>query len=179
MKNEKITIITDELFKIGKYEMIKFSEDNGRVIAVFKDCPLKTRFGQSNNLAESEILKCLNKEVLPYIEDIIGAENVLKFETDLISLDGSRQYGIINTRISIPTFDFYRLNVKLFDKYNPNKWWWLATPYTTTNHDNDQWCVCVSPFGSISSGYVKGNRGVRPFLCFSSSIFDSLKKVNG
>lgn len=175
MKKEKVTIINEELFRIGEYELIKITEENGEIIAVFKDCPFESRFGNNNNLAESIILERLNKEILPYIENIVGSENVLDFETDLLSLDGSSKHGLLKSKISIPTFDFYRRNVKLFDKYKLRIWWWLATPDTTTDHYNDNWNVCVSPSGYVINYYCSpGSNGVRPFLRFSSSIFDSL-----
>ena len=34
---KKIEIINEDLFKIGKYEFIKFTDENGTVIGVLKD----------------------------------------------------------------------------------------------------------------------------------------------
>ena len=152
-------------------KFIKFADVDGCTQAVAKDTLFKSDFGENNNFAESTILEKLKNDVLPKIEEAVGAENIVEFETDLLSLDGSDKYGIIKSKISLPTFDFYRANVKIFDNYNPDKWWWLATPDSTTDHAIDYWVVCVSP-----SGYVDGNGcsgyddGVRPFLNFVSSI---------
>ena len=174
MSKAKLKIINEELFKIGKYELIKFTDENGEITAVFKKCPFKSRFGNNNNLAESDVLKKLKEEILPYIENIVGTENVLEFETDLLSLDGSRKHGLLKSKISVPTLDFYRYNRSLFEKYKLDEWWWLATPDTTSEYYNDFWARCVSP-----RGYVYVNRcgidnfGVRPVLHFDSSIFVS------
>ncbi len=181
MKTNEKTVKLDEvqngeIFKIGRFEFIKLSDEDGKVIAVSKDCLFNSRFGNDNNLATSEVLKHLNEEILPEIEDIVGAENVLEFETDLLSMDGSDKHGKITSKISLPTFDFYRHNVKVFDRYNPNEWWWLATPYSTTDHYNDRWIVCVSPSGGIGNYDYYGDYGVRPFLIFSSSIFVSCEE---
>lgn len=160
-----------ETFKIAGIEFIKFSEENGEVVAVAKDCLYKSAFGRNNNLAESKILKELQKNVLPKIEAEVGAENVLEFETDLLSLDGSDLHGKVRSKISLPTFDFYRQNVKIFDRYKQDDWWWLSTPDSTEEHVNNNWIVCVSPRGRIDYDYYfRGYIGVRPFLRFVSSI---------
>ena len=173
----RIKIINDEIFKIGKYEFIKFVDDNGNIIGVLKDSLGDMRFCNSNDFSKSDILKKLNEEFLPEIESIVGAENVLEFETDLTSLDGSKKHGTIKSKVSIPTFDFYRNNRATFAKYSLEDWWWLATPHTTSEYINDWWVSCVSPLGGvINYNDSDGSGGVRPFLTFVSSIFDSLVK---
>ena len=173
MSNTKIlnTIPTEKTFKIGEFEFIKLTDENGIVTAVSKNCLFNSQFGVNNNFSNSDILKKLTDEILPEIEGIIGAENVVEFETDLLSLDGSAKHGTVKSKISIPTFDFYRRNRAAFEMHKINKWWWLATPDSTSEYNDDDWCVCVSPSGSISSDYCgDDDYGVRPFLSFVSSI---------
>lgn len=172
----KIEIINDEIFKIGKYEFIRFVDDKGNIIGVLKDSLGDMQFGDTNDFAKSNILKKLKEEFLPEIEQIVGAENVLEFETDLTSLDGSKKYGTMISKVSLPTFDFYRNNRATFAKYKLDDWWWLATPYTTSEYINNWWVSCVSPRGGIDGYGYCGGSGVRPFLTFVSSIFDSLAK---
>lgn len=177
---EKINAKVGETFKIGGYELIRFKDTQGGVAVVFKDILFTSEYGENNNLAKSKILKRLNGEILPMLEKLIGTENILEFDIDLTSLDGSKKHGTMRSRISLPTFDFYRNNVSVFDRYNPERWWWLATPDTTTEHYNDNWIVCVSPRGDIYyDGYDYDRFGVRPFLIFSSSIFVSYEEKNG
>ena len=172
----RIEIINEELFKIGEYEFIKFVDDKGNIIGVLKDSLGDMRFGDSNDFSKSDILAKLNKEFLPEIEKIVGSENVIEFETDLTSLDGSKKHGTMKSKVSLSTFDFYRNNRATFAKYNLDDWWWLATPHTTSEYSNDWWVSCVSPRGSIDINYCSYGDGVRPFLTFVSSIFDSLVK---
>lgn len=172
----RIELINDEIFKIRKYEFIKFLDDNGNIIGVLKDSLGDMRFGNSNDFSKSDILKKLKEKFLPEIEEIVGAENVLEFETDLTSLDGSKKHGTMKSKVSLPTFDFYRNNRATFAKYNLDDWWWLATPHTTSEYVNDLWVCVVSPRGIYYDSYGNGNAGVRPFLTFVSSIFDSLVK---
>ena len=164
----KIEIINEELFRIGKYEFIKFTDDNGNIVGVLKDSLVDMRFGNNNDFSKSDILKKLNDEFLPEIESIVGAENVLEFETDLTSLDGSRKHGTMKSKVSLPTFDFYIKNRAVFAKYKLDDWWWLATPDTTSEYVNDDWVVCVSPLchGNCNGNYI----GVRPFLTFVSLL---------
>ncbi|MBE6547944.1 MAG: hypothetical protein E7667_03575 [Ruminococcaceae bacterium] len=175
MENAKTIILDDvqdrEIFKLGRFELIKFTMPDGTVNAVFKDCPFRSRFGDNNDLSKSDILKKLTSEILPEIEEIVGAENVLELETDLLSLDGSKKHGVMTSKISLPTFDFYRANRETFEKYKLDEWWWLATPDSTSEYYNDNWCVCVAPSGSINYYYYSNYYdGVRPVLRFVSSI---------
>ena len=170
----KITVNADGSFNIGNYRFDKFSEENGRVIAVCKDNLFNSRFGNNNDFRQSDILKKLTEDVLPEIESIIGAENVLEFETDLLSLDGSAKYGTMKSKISIPTFDFYRLNRKFFEEHKADYWWWLATPDSTDEYNTADWCTCVAPSGRIGGNYCGcSSNGVRPFFNFVSTIFVS------
>ena len=175
MKKEILANIKDgEIFSIAGVEFIKFFDKDGITTAVAKNSLGDYRFGDNNNFAESSIKKMLEKEFLPKLEKEIGAENIVGHEVDLLSLDGSDKWGKINCKVSLPTFDFYRQNVKTFDKHKLDNWWWLVTPDTTSEHYDDNWLVCVSPYGRIySNDYYYGNGGVRPFCILKSNIFVS------
>lgn len=164
-----------ETFKIADIEWIKICEMDGTVFAVAKDSLCNMEFGKNNNnFAESNVLKKLQKEVLPKIEAAIGADNILEFETDLTTLDGVKSYGKITSKISLPTLDFYRQYTDIFDKYKLDKWWWLATPWSASPHYDSSCVLCVAPFGHVGNfNYVNCNYGVRPFCIFKSSIFVS------
>lgn len=159
-----------ETFKVADIEFIKFADEKGNTVAIAKDSVFNSYFGDNNNFATSTIKNKLESEILPKIEKEVGKENIVEHEVDLLSLDGDDKWGKIKCKISIPTFDFYRHNVKIFDKYMLNEWWWLATPDTTTAHYNDNWELCVSPLGVINGRSVYNYFGVRPFIIFVSSI---------
>lgn len=151
MKEIKLSEVKNgEIFNVGGFEFIKFSDENGETVAVAKDTVFRSEYGTNNNLAESKIKEKLEKEVLPKLSEAIGEENILEHEVDLTSFDGLKTYGSVKSKISIPTFDFYRANVKVFDEHKIDKWWWLATPDTTPEHYNNLWCSCVSPFGDFN-----------------------------
>ena len=162
-----------ETFKVGDVELIKFPDMSGVTPVVTKDTVLTARFGGNNNLAESQIVKKLEADFLPRIIAAVGEENVCTFKTDLTTLDGLKPYEVMESRISLPTFDFYRANVEIFDKHKVNGWWWLATPESSQPHYEPVWVVCVSPSGFIFNDYYCYDFGVRPILFFVSSIFGS------
>ena len=179
-KENRIPRIKDgETFKIGGKEFIKFPDKDGMTPVVMKDIAFTSRFGDNNNLKESKILQRMETEILPKIIAAIGEENVCIIKTDLTTLDGLKPYGELESRISLPTLDFYRTNVEIFDKYNPERWWWLATPESAKPHDDPWWILCVSPSGFIGiNGFGNNDDGVRPFLIFKSSIFESFEEVH-
>ena len=165
-----------ETFKIGDIEFIKFYDENGETIAVTKECIYDMEFGSNNNFAESEVLKRLMQEFLPKIIEIVGDENICYSKTDLTTLDGLKPYDELVSKITLPTFDFYRANVEIFDKYKLDCYWWLATPDTAQPHYEPRWITCVSPSGDFRNYFYNLNIGVRPFLRFVSSIFVSRDK---
>lgn len=164
-----------DTFTVAGMEFIKFPDMDGKTPVVMKNIAFFSAFGRSNNLKESKVLARMEKEILSKIVEAVGEENVLTFKTDLTALDGLKPYGELESRISLPTLDFYRKNVEIFDKYNPDKWWWLATPESAQPHSDPSWILCVSPSGYICNYYCwrSNDRGVRPFLIFNSSIFGS------
>lgn len=163
-----------DTFMVADIEFIKFSEENGAVHVVTKDILFGSIFDKNNNnFATSHLLNHLKTEILPKIEAAVGAENLLKFETDLFSMDGLDDYGKVKSKISLPTFDFYRKYVKIFDKYKVNDWWWTSTPESTPTHSWDCAVRVVNNYGTLGRSNCNSNGGVRPLLTFKSSIFVS------
>lgn len=163
-----------DTFQIAGMEFIKFPSVNGQTPAVMKDIAFCSRFGGSNDLRSSDVLRRMETEILPKIIEAVGRENICTVKTDLTTLDGLTPYGDMESLISLPTLDFYRSNVSIFDKHSPGQWWCLATPESAPPHDDPWWALCVSPSGCIGSVNCSNNgNGVRPFCIFDSSIFES------
>lgn len=174
---KKISCRDGETFTIGDMEFIKFPGKDGQTPVVMKDIAFRSRFGENNDLRTSTVLKRMQEDWLPKIIEAIGEENIYTIRTDLTTLDGLKPYGTLESLVSLPTLDFYRENVEIFDKHNPEKWWWLATPESAKPHCDPEWVVCVSPSGYINiSRYFDYVGGVRPFYIFKSSIFESFEE---
>lgn len=166
-----------ETFWIGDTEFIKFPDVGGYTPVMERNVAFNSRFGDNNDLRASDILKRMVSERLPKIIAAIGEENVCEFETDLTTLDGLKPYGVMRSKVSLHTIDFYRANVDIFDKYKVDMTCWTATPESAQPHDEPKWAVCVSPPGYIRYGIcVLGRIGVRPFYFFKSSIFQSCEE---
>ena len=162
-----------ETFEIAGIEFIKFPNTNGVTPVVTKDVVFASRFGDNNNLAESDVMKKLESDILPKITAAIGEENIALIATDLTTLDGLNPYGEIESHISLPTFDFYRANAAIFDKHKIDKWWWLATPDSAQPHYDPVQVLCVSRSGYVDRVLSSAYFGVRPFLLFASSVFEA------
>lgn len=159
-----------ETFKIADIEFIKFAQNGDRSIAVAKEAIFRSTFGNNGNFAESKIKTRLESEFLPKLEAEIGAENIFEFETDMLALDGTKPYPNFNSRISLVTLGFYRQHREMFAQHNPDCYWWLATPDSEAFKNI---VLCVSPLGDFYYYVCINYFGVRPVLCFESSIFVS------
>lgn len=162
-----------EIFTIDDMEFIKFPSANGQTPVAMKDIAFRSRFGDSNDLRSSDVLRKMETEILPKIAAAVGKENLCTIHTDLTTEDGLKPYGTMESLISLPTLDFYRANVSIFDQHNPGTWWWLATPESAQPHEDPDWVLCVSPSGCIYDYLCYYDIGVRPFCIFKSSIFES------
>ena len=173
--NNQIAGVKDgEVFRIGGMEFIKFPDVNGETPVLMKDIAFRSEFGTNNDLRCSTALRRMEQEILPKIIAAVGEENVCTVKTDLTTLDGLKTYGVMESKISLPTLDFYRANVEILDRYKQDDWWWLATPDSTKPHYDPVWTVCVSPAGFINLYCCYFNLfGVRPFCILKSSIFES------
>lgn len=162
-------VAVGDTFRIGEFEFIKFADNNGQTTAVMRESIFYSKFDDNtNNFAKSALYERLVKEVLPKIEKIVGAENIIEFETDLFTVDGLDIYGKMKSKISLPTFDFYRRNRAIFDKYPMEDWWW-----TSTTNGNEYYVFCVSPRSRMDDVAFSSECSVRPFLIFDSNIFVS------
>ena len=166
------------VFKIGKYEFIVLEHDyldTGAAAVILKDLYRDdVVFGESNNYIGSNVQK-ICKEFANEIIELVGEGNLIKHSVDLTSDDGLDDYGVLKyAGASLLTCDMYRRYVRILDKHKPDKWWWLATPWSTKTHDNESWVKCVSPSGRLGNYfYYYYGHGVRPFCILKSDIFVS------
>lgn len=125
-----------------------------------------------NNWAKSSLRKYLNKEVFNQIANEIGEKNIIKFERDLLSLDGLDDYGKCEDYVSLLTVDEYRKYRKLIPNTNEYAWWTI-TPDSVESNNDKTWVRVVSASGGFSYWFCDCIYGVRPFCIFSSAIFES------
>lgn len=170
---EPIAVLTDggKIAKIGEYEFIVLEQDAGRVALLLKNTLCDMKFdSKCNNFAESNIREYLD-EFADKLADLVGEDNIVEHTVDLTSDDGLKCYSSCDCRVSLLTAQMYRDNVYTIDKYKVDKWWWLATAYSTSKHGDTTCVKCVSPSGGMFYHFSSYHYlGVRPFLIFVSSI---------
>lgn len=128
-------------------------------------------FGLNNDWKESSLRKYLNKDFYENLVNEIGEDHVVTFERDLISLDGQKEYGKCEDKVSIISFDEYRKYRELIP--NAEYWWWTLTPDSTKCNGDTSWIRIVSPSGNFYCNDCSYGCGVRPLCIFSSSLFES------
>ena len=163
-----------EVVKIGKREFIVLDQEEGRTHLLLKDLLVEsTEFGKCNNYNCSNVDEICDNFAVE-LTDAVGEENVLPFTVDLTANDGLKCYGSVERRSALLTAEQYRKYVYIIDEHKIDKWWWLATPFSTEKHNDTDWVECVSPVGRMNyNRYYSNYIGVRPFCILNSSIFVS------
>lgn len=125
----------------------------------------------SNNWISSNLRNELNTDFLKMITENLGEDAIVKFDRNLLSLDGQKEYGHCEDKVSLLTVDEYRK----YRKHLPNmdEWWWLITPWSTPCNDYSRTLAVVSSSGFVDFNFYGDFSGVRPACIFSSSIFES------
>lgn len=126
----------------------------------------------SNNWATSDLREYLNGEFYNKLKAAVGEDNIILTERDLLSLDGQTEYGKCEDNVSLLTFDEYRKYRPLIPNTN-DYYWWLLTPDSTPCNGDSTWIRVVSSSGYVYFISYNYYRGVRPFVSFSSAIFES------
>lgn len=162
-----------EIFKLGDHEMIVLEQSGDTTAVILKGLLATDEKFDKNNHYEGSNVDHLCMGFGGGLCRLIGKENVIEHTVDLTADDGLKDYGKIRRKASLLTADQYRRYVYLLDKYNPDKWWWLATPWSTPAHGGDEFVKCVSPSGYINFNFCYFLFGVRPFCILNSSIFVS------
>lgn len=164
-----------DVVNIGCFEMVVLEQFGNETALILKNFYSgETPFGESNNYYNGSFVDDRCQDFAAEIANIVGADNIILHTVDLTSDDGLKDYGTIERRASLITAEMYRKYVEILDKFNPEKWWWLATAHSTKKHGNDSWAKCVSPSGYVRNGGYYYGGGVRPFCILKSTIFVSM-----
>ncbi len=160
-----------ETFKVGDFEFVVLEHTDDGTNVILKDFWKTNTFdSDTSNYAKSKIRKELNSDFYKKLIALVGKQNVIEHIVDLTTDDGRKDYGSVNDNISLLTCDMYRKYVDILDKYNPNKWWWLATSWSTAAKGWGYAVRCVGSGGTLSRNNCDLNDGVRPFCRLVSSI---------
>lgn len=166
------SVAVGDTVKIGDYELIVLEQSGDTTALICKDFIDTCVFGGNNNYDGSKADKLCCK-FAEEIAALVGKKNLVEHNVDLTADDGLKDYGSVRRSASLLTADLYRRYVYTLDKYKPDAWWWLATPFSTPAHGYESTVKCVSPRGDIDYDGCISGIGVRPFCILNSNIFVS------
>ena len=165
-----------ETFEMCNREFVVLKHEDGNTKVICKDFWAEDeKFGESNDYKESNIRRIMEEDVLPEIEQAVGAENIVEHEVDLVSVDMQRDKETLKCKVRPITFDEAREYNALIVNKNLDDWWWTCTPWSTEARGWKYPIAVVSPSGGINIGLYGNSRGVRPFCILKSNIFVSKK----
>ena len=164
------------IISICGYGWTAIKEDENGTYYLMDGSLEKSKFGETNNYADSYIRKNLNESGLAKkLKEKFG-DQLIPIETDLLSLDGLDDYGKVEGDIlAIPTIDLYREGRRKIT--NLNTLWWLATPDSTPTGYGSDGVRYVGSVGDVGYFWCDGSGAVRPFFILKSSIFVSCEET--
>lgn len=126
----------------------------------------------NNNYAKSSLRRKLLNELLP----ILGEDNLIPHEVDLVADNGDDRYGKIMDRLFILSCDEYR-------KYRKNvpllpEWMWTCTPWYISDTGCGSGVRGVNSSGNLNGGCASGGGGIAPACVFNPKNLKVKYEVN-
>ena len=167
MKEENIGVLSaGERFGFKGFEWIVLDNNvDGGVLAIMASAWNNEEYSFDddgcNNYAKSSLRRKLLNELLP----VLGEDNLIPHEVDLVADNGDDRYGTVTDRVFILSCDEYR-------KYRKNvpllpEWMWTCTPWYITDTGGGYNVRGVSTGGVLSSSGAGDGGGVAPACVFN------------
>lgn len=154
-----------EHFVYGKKNCMVLEHMDDGTLCMVLDEDFESKFGESNNFAESELRKKLNGEYLDeWVKDGVDRASFVLMQVDLTANDGLKDYGTCECLLAPRTCDQHRKYRYLIPNPKEN-WEWTATAYSTKENGFSNLAYLVTGTGGlgISSNVYIAN-GVRPLF---------------
>ena len=118
----------------------------------------------NNNYAKSRLRKKVLNDLLP----VLGENNLIPHEVDLVADNGDDRYGTVTDRVFILSCDEYRK----YRKHVPllPEWMWTCTPWYITDEGDSINVRCVSPAGYLGYNFARNGIGVAPACVFKKDV---------
>ena len=157
-----------EHFVYGKKNCIVLEHTDDGTLCMVLDEDFESKFGETNNFAESELRKKLNVEYLDErVKDGADRASFVIMQVDLTANDGLKDYGTCECFLAPRTCDQHRKYRYLIP--NPKRnWEWAATAYSTKENGHPDVAYQVAASGSLYIDVVYNVYGVRPLFKLNS-----------
>lgn len=154
-----------EHFVYGKKNCMVLEHMDDGTLCMVLDEDFESKFGETNNFAESELRKKLNGEYLDeWVKDGVDRASFVLMQVDLTVNDGLKDYGTCECFLAPRTCDQHRKYRYLIPNPKGN-WEWTATAYSTKANGYSLTAYQVTVAGGLSINYsVNVAYGVRPLF---------------
>ena len=161
--------IQGERFVYGKKNCMVLEHMDDGTLCMVLDEDFESKFGETNNFAESELRKNLNSEYLDeWVKDGADRASFVLMQVDLTANDGLKDYGTCECFLAPRTCDQHRKYRYLIPNPKGN-WEWTATAYSTKNNGCSYIAHQVTSIGGLGyTANVYGAYGVRPLFKLNS-----------
>ena len=155
-----------ERFIYGKKNCMVLEHMDDGTLCMVLDEDFESKFGETNNFAESELRKKLNGEYLDeWVKDGVDRASFVLMQVDLTVNDGLKGYGTCECFLAPRTCDQHRKYRYLIPNPKGN-WEWTATAYSTKANGYSLTAYQVTVAGALilSINNVYDAYGVRPLF---------------
>lgn len=167
MKQENISILSPgERFEFKGFDWIVLDNNvDGGVLAIMSSTWNNERYSFDddgcNNYAKSSLRRKLLNELIP----VLGEDNLIPHEVDLVADNGDDRYGTVTDRVFILSCDEYRK----YRKHVPllPEWMWTCTPWYITKSGNGDSVRGVDADGYLGGNFASDSDGVAPACVFN------------
>lgn len=160
-EEDKVVLTPGAHFTFKGYEWIVLDNNvDGGVLAIMASAwnNEKCSFDDNGctNYAKSSLREKLRNELLP----VLGEDNLITHEVDLVADNGDDRYGTVTDRVFILSCDEYRK----YRKHVPllHKWMWTCTPWYISDAGDGGYVRDVDTGGHLSHYFACGGGGVAP-----------------
>lgn len=155
------------------------SDEEETMLVLAVEAVGKSRFGDTNNYAESDLKKAVDKWLYELTETLTkqhGADTSLikNRVIDLLTMDGHGKYGKLEVVAAPLTLDEARKYAGLIPECD--EWCWLATGWGGPEMFGSSHALVVGTSGDWGSSSCSGSIGIRPALVVSPCLLDSEKE---
>lgn len=169
LKSDVKDLNPGECFKYKVFEWIVLDNNvDGGVLAIMTSAWNGEEYcfddDGCNNYAKSSLRRKLLNELLP----VLGEDNLIPHEVDLVADNGDDSYGTVTDRVFILSCDEYRK----YRKHVPllPEWMWTCTPWYISDSGGSNGVRGVDTGGGLRNDFASNSSGVAPACVFKKDV---------